>query len=384
MSASASPSSYAELIGELDAVCPFYEHSGSLFDAAVLQRTSRALADTSNPVFTPIQRIFDPWKGQSVHSLHEAAIGPRWTGAWHCLAFRHVDAQLTAAFPSAPHWTGDADAFFERILALAEPHRADVEAFMRHHPQTNETNRCIGLLPAFLLLAQRFPHTPLRCHEMGSSAGLNLLWPHFHYTLDNQTAVTWGSPSSPLHLTTDWRGLPIPPSLASTPISITSALGCDRHPIDLTDDAEVLRLRSYVWSEQQQRADRLLAAIQLAQEKGVRVEQAEAADWVERSVRVQRGSVTVLFHSFLWQYLDEEARGRARRHMENVGGDASEDAPLAWLSMEESGEEKATEGFAKISVKLTVWPGGEEVVVAECHPHCKFVDIKRVEPLQRR
>ena len=334
------------------------------------------------PSLLPIQRLFSRWQGQSVRALHEAAIGPRWTGAWHCLALRQVDPPLTAAFPSAPHWTGDADAFFARIVALAGPHSADVTGLMRHHPQTNEVNRCIGLLPAYLLLAQRFPRLPLLCHEVGASAGLNLLWSHFHFALNNDSSVDWGSPSSPIQLRTEWRGLPIPPSLASTSVHVSVAVGCDRTPIDLTDEAEVLRLRSYVWSEQRERAERLLTAIKMAQKQGVRVEQGEAADWVEGRVKLNAGSVTVLYHSFVWQYLDEGTRERVRTHMRRLGEQASEEAPLAWLSMEERGEEETTEGFASIPVKLTMYPGGEEVVVAECHPHCRWVEVKRVAPLR--
>ena len=62
------------------------------------------------------------------------------------------------------------------------------------------------LLPGFLPIA-RETGLPLALHEIGSSAGLNLLFDRFHYRYGD---VEWGDPASPVRLAPEVRGNPVP------------------------------------------------------------------------------------------------------------------------------------------------------------------------------
>ena len=376
-----SESSPDALTTELTHLITFYEESGSPFDAALLRHTAAALS-SSSPASASLQRIFRPFSSLSLKALHGAAIGPRWNGAWRSLVFREVDPALTSAYPSAANaWQGDADAFWRRMLALMEQYEEDVKEFMGHEPQTNEVNRCLAFLPCYLLLEQRFKGLPLVGYEIGASAGLNTLWPHFHFALTNDGSVTWGDKESPVRLSTEWRGLPIPAELAAAPLRVTRVVGCDQRRIDLSNEAEALRLRCYVWSNQKERLERLDAAVHMAQQRGVQVEEGDAADWTEANVQLMEGSVTVLYHSFVWRYLPSITRRRIEAHMRKLGEEATETSPLAWLSQEEREEEDTSNGFAGIAVRLRAWPGDVDVTVAECHPHCRWVDVKSLDPI---
>jgi len=148
--------------------------------------------------------------------------------------------------------------------------------------------------------------------------------------------------------------------------------GCDRSPVDIADESELLRLHSYVWPEQRLRVERLKLAIPLAQQHRVHVDKADAADWTELNVKLKHGSVTVLYHTVVWQYLPVTTRQRITNHMHTIGQNSSADAPLAWLRT----EPVTVNSHFHFAVKLTLWPGGTERIIAECHSHGTWIDMK--------
>ena len=138
---------------------------------------------------------------------------------------------------------------------------------------------------------------PLRCLEIGASAGLNTIWDRYHYRLG---AVGWGDPQSPVSLAPSWEG-PSPP--VDAPLRVIERHACDIAPVDLEDPAQRLRLRAYIWADQRERLSRLESAIDLARAHGPRVQRADAADWVRTKLREPAASsATVLYHSIMWQY----------------------------------------------------------------------------------
>lgn len=52
----------------------------------------------------------------------------------------------------------------------------------------------------------------------------------------------------------------------------------------------------------------------------------------------------------------------------NHGAKATPEAPFAWLRME-----PPPENMAVMEVRLTMWPGGEDRVLATVHPHGAWV-----------
>jgi hypothetical protein len=138
--------------------------------------------------------------------------------------------------------------------------------------------------------------------------------------------------------------------------------GCDAAPLDPASERDRLLLRSFVWPDQVERFEHLSAALELAASDGGTVERADAAAWTERELAEPRpGVATVLFHSIVMLYLNEETRARLIAAIEAAGTRATDEAPLAWLRMELGGDEA--------DVHLTTWPGGEERLVARAGYH---------------
>ena len=303
----------------------------------------------------PVRDLFAPWRGQSFEALMEAAVSLRFLGALHDLALSGDDPALAAAFPPA---AADAESAWRaaREAIGARPDR--LAAFMTHEPQTNEVRRAACLLPGFLQVAAETA-LPLRCLEIGASAGLNQLWHRFGYHFG--AGCRWGDPAAPLQLDTDWTG---PAPALGAPVRVVESRACDRRPIDLFDAAQRRRLKAYLWPDQTERLARFDAAAGMAVAAGVRVETADAAAWTAANAAPREGVATVLFHSIVWQYLPEAKRAAVTAALARHGVRANPGAPLAWLRMEPAPGQPFP-----IELRLTLWPGGRERRLALVHAH---------------
>ncbi len=261
----------------------------------------------------------------------------------------------------APVWppnAADDDTLWAAVAAALASNAAAIEAFLDSPPQTNEVRRAAGLIAAGHWLAARIG-LPMVLSELGASAGLNTIWDRYALTLPG--GVTLGPPSPALTLTPDWTG-PLPP--AAAPV-IATRTGVDLNPIDLTDPAQRLRLRAYLWADQPRRRMLTDAAIAAAPP---RPEAGDAIDWLAaRLASPRRGHLHLIFHTVFWQYLPPEAQARGQALIENAGARARADAPLAWLACEDDGARPGA-GLA-----LRLWPGDQAIALGRADFHGRWL-----------
>jgi hypothetical protein len=330
---------------------------GSPFSGSLLSHAAETLAADEG-----VRALFAPWAEASRETLFGDAVPLRWLGAAHDLALSGEDETLSAAWP-APDRPGDEPAAWAAVRGAMRERAARFAEFMRHEPQTNEVRRSACLLPGFVAVARR-TGLPLRTFELGASAGLNQLWDRYRYDLGS--AGAWGDPASPVRLDTEWRG---PPTDLSGDVLVASRSACDRKPIDLRDPLARRRLRAYIWADQFERLSRLNAAIALALEADVRVEAADALDFVRAAVAPTPGAASVVYHSVFWQYLPSATQSGLAEAIGAAGHRATSAAPLAWLRME-----ALPQSLAEMELRLTLWPGGDERRLARCHPHGAWIE----------
>jgi hypothetical protein len=249
-------------------------------------------------------------------------------------------------------------------VARATARWPEIGEWLSNPPQTNEVMRSAVFLGGFLEVA-RAQGLPLRIREMGCSAGLNLLWDRYRFRLGD---TQWGPEESPVKLEPRWEGRS--PDLA--PLSVASRRGVDQLPIDLADPGQRIRLLSYIWADQAERMERVRGALHLAQQDPPTVDHADAADWVEAELaELPQGQTTVLYHSFVWHYLPRATQQRVQAALGTAGARARKDAGLAYLSFEL--KPGFVDGAEQAKLTLTLWPGGERRVLAEAHPHGRWV-----------
>lgn len=231
-------------------------------------------------------------------------------------------------------------------------------------PQTNEAGRSWAFIAGMLWLRSRGLPPRFECLEIGASAGINLMLDRYAYSFGG---VEVGAPDAAMHLAPDWRGPPIAPGA----MKILSLEGCDVAPLDLTDPADALRLRAYIWPEHRERFARLEAAIAAAHVRRPALVRRDAADFVEeRLARPQEpGTTRVLMHSVMWQYVPEAQQARVSAAMQEAGARATPERPLAWLSLE------ANRTVHRHELTARYWPGGHQAVwLGTAHPHGAWVE----------
>jgi len=288
-----------------------------------------------------------------------AALPLRILGAAHALALAGRAPALAAFYPSAGG-AFEAEGAWRALLGVLREHAGEIRARLGRAVQTNEVCRSAALLPGFLRIA-RETGLPLRLREIGSSAGLNLVWDRYRYALGPHR---WGDPRARLALETAWEG---PPPDLDAPVRVADRSGCDVDPLDLRDEAACRRLASFVWPEQTERLARLRAAIEVARADPPPLERMAAGDFVARELAEPApGRASVVFQSLMWWYVSEAERARIERTLREAGARATAEAPLAWLRLEGAAKEAA-------DLRLLSWPGGEDRLLAHAHYHGAFV-----------
>jgi hypothetical protein len=327
------------------------EKLGSPFSGAVLER---AAADWQ--AGGPTRPLLAPWEKANLQQLFDAAAPLRLLGALHDLALSGEDAALAKAYGRL-----DPDAAWRAAEVAMRREAPRLASFMAHEPQTNEVRRSLCLVGGFLEVAKATGR-PLRCFELAASAGLNVSWDRYRYRLGD---AVWGDPEAAVQLDSEWQGRPPPVEAA---IEVTQRAACDRRPVDLTDTVQRRRLLAYIWADQADRLARAREAIEVALARGVTVAAADAPAWTRERVAPQPGAATVLYHSVFWQYMPAQSQQALSGAIAEIAASATAEAPFAWLRME-----PPPENMASMEVRLTVWPGGEERVLAEVHPHGAWV-----------
>jgi hypothetical protein len=270
----------------------------------------------------------------------------RLLGGAHRLVLSGRAPGLAAHFPSAGGAAGPQGAWPALRAVLAE-HGRRLRAALGRPPQTNEVGRSVPLLGGLRQIAAWTGAMPVRLHEIGTSAGLNLRADHFPVG----PGMLLDSP------------LPLPQVTAGP---IVQRVGADLHPLDPTTTRGRLVLASYVWPDDRVRLERLRAALAVAAAVPVQLRRCSAAELV-RGLDVRAGAVTVLWHSVMWQYVGEQERTQVLAQVARLGAAASDSAPFAHLRFEPA--RTGQEDGGGHQVRLTLWPGGADRLLGTAPAH---------------
>ena len=310
----------------------------------------------------PVATLCRNWPGNP----RKDATSLRLAGALHHAVLTGTAHSLAAVYPaSRPDWS------MAEVWPLArnwlEANRQHVADFIKRPPQTNETRRAMVLLPGFLELAARFD-MPMDLLELGASAGLNQNWDRFGYSANN-----WQKPGmSDVLIRTKWTGPP-PAHLEHQP-QIRSRAACDLNPLNVSDPAAALKLKAYTWADQTERLVRLDAAIRLGIQTGVKVEEADAEEWLAGKLAMRASTgLTVIFHSIFLIYPPREQIIRIMKLIRQAGGAATEKAPLAWLCYESESLFGGDKSSPRMRTRLQVWPEGDTRFLTESDGHITYV-----------
>ncbi|WP_449403007.1 DUF2332 domain-containing protein [Exiguobacterium artemiae] len=210
-------------------------------------------------------------------------------GAVHYLLLKGIDHPLAAYYPSVskqPKPFHDAFADFKSFCTTYEAELIPLLA--QRLVQTNEVRRCTYLYPVFSQIHEQ-TQQPLALLEIGTSAGLQLLFDQYGYEYGNGETV--GNPASRLQLTSVIEGNDTP-VIPQTPPPVTMRTGLDLNIVDLNDTDEQLWLKALIWTEHRERLAMFEAAagyveelpLKLVEGDGVRLLPHYAAETPDDSI----------------------------------------------------------------------------------------------------
>lgn len=348
-------------IKEFDAAIEWQANHADEGGAPCTARVIRALRKVRESNTATGHRIAG-WQGLTLKD----AMPLRIAGGLHHLVLSGEDDRLARVYSGQITDQGQIDSL---VCELVETFDHLLLPWLDGPPQTNEAGRSASIMAGLLWTAQRaLPRFEL--FELGASAGINTMLERYHYRL-GETEV--GPANSPMRIEPEWRGDNGSPPPAPAGFEIVSIRGCDVSPIDLSDMASALRLKSYVWPDAMIRMARIDAAIELAQQHPPDLVRQDAGEFVADCLaRPQPDGVTrAMFHSIMWQYMPKETQAAITQAFSQAGADATCDKPLAWISLE---TDPAT---FRHELHVRLWTGepgdGEPILLAFAHPHGAWV-----------
>jgi hypothetical protein len=216
---------------------------------------------------------------------------------------------------------GPYDALRAALLADDGPIRGTI---LRRSTQTNEVGRLATLAPAFAALADG---RPLALLEVGASAGL-CLYP-------DRYLIRWKFPDGTTRETETVGPLlecattgDLPPGALSP---VVWRAGIDLSPVDVTDDDAVRWLETMVWPEQEERRERLRAAVRIARSDPPSLLRGDLWEALPGLIEEAPPDATlVVFHSAVVAYLDHADRERFAAMMAGLVADGR----CHWVSNE--------------------------------------------------
>jgi hypothetical protein len=229
--------------------------------------------------------------------------------------------------------------------------------------QTNEVQRSWALMPCFLELARWSGAAALDLVELGTSAGLLLVWDRYRY---RYAAGEWGPAGAALELAGEER-TPVPGELLRVVPRVRRRVGIDRNPLDLRDPSDLLLLKSFVWAGQDDRIDRLDAAAEAVRDDPPELVRGDLVELLPGEL-AQRddGALMVVLNSAALGYVDEAGRQAVRDALETAGSEGQ----LAYLTT----THPATGSHAYWALAVELWPRAHRRELAYADFHGAWLD----------
>jgi hypothetical protein len=302
-------------------------------------------------------------QGQPAPNLLLAAV--------HFLLLKGQAAPLAQFYADLTPMAASPDVAYPAFRAFCLAHAAAVRHLLAtRRVQTNEVGRCAYLLPAFTLVARLAHERPLALIEVGTSAGLNLLWNRYGYRY-GPADQCYGDPRSSVQIACTLRGHTRPPLPDRMP-AMALSVGVDLHVVDLYDAEEVLWLRALVGPDRLERAQRLHNAVEITQRNPPTLLSGDGLVLLPELLRtVPADAAVCVFHTHTINQWSPEARDRLTTVLAEYG--ATHD--LYRVSAEAVRLSAQRVSTPHPQLELTAWQHGQvhQRLLAYCDHHGRWL-----------
>lgn len=239
-------------------------------------------------------------------------------GAVHYLLFKGKDHQLQAYYPSLTKFPKKiTDETFVCFKDFCNLYRNEIILLLKDKlVQTNEVRRCAYLYPVFSLIYEK-TNKPLSLIEIGTSAGLQLLWDEYSYTYG--TDKTYGNKNSSVLITSEIKGSNLPKLPSESP-PVASKTGLDLHVVDLRNAEDYLWLKALMWPEHSERLALFEDAAKCYQENPVELIEGDGIALLKDVIKtVPQDTTLCVFHTHVANQMPEELKYKLLDQMKEIG-----------------------------------------------------------------
>ncbi|MFC1438603.1 DUF2332 domain-containing protein [Streptacidiphilus sp. N1-10] len=300
-------------------------------------------------------------------------------GAVHQLLLAGAEHQLARYYPSVagPDALAPDEAAGPALLDFCLRHETELTGLISTRlVQTNHVQRALGLRIGLAEIA-RHTDAPVHLIEVGTSAGLNLRFDRYGYTLGGRR---YGDPASPVQLVAALHGPDTLPDLDVLPAT-ASVHGVDLNPVDVRAQADRRWLEALVWPENLDQRRLLAAALDVVAADPPQVLRGDAVDVLPAlAADLPPGEPRVVFHSATRLHVPLDRRAAFDAAITAVGTAG----PLWWLCVEDGPDpdpRPAASRRDRIGPALRLRdPDGDDHTLAVVEGHLRWVETLQADP----
>ncbi|MBU8567037.1 DUF2332 domain-containing protein [Virgibacillus pantothenticus] len=239
-------------------------------------------------------------------------------GAVHYLLLKGTSHRLREYYPSIVQEPKDIKASFIPFQDFCLHHKAEIQTLLESKlVQTNEIRRCAYLYPSFCYM-YNITKKPLALIEIGTSAGLQLLWDTYSYSYINNGTV-YGNSQSSVHISSEIKGMGSPLLYADSP-PVTWKVGIDLHVSDVNDPADVQWLEALIWPEHQERLALFKNAVKQMQENPVKLIEGDGVALLpEVAEKAPKDATICVFHTHVANQISKELKLKLLQNIKRIG-----------------------------------------------------------------
>lgn len=182
--------------------------------------------------------------------------------------------------------------------------------------QTNEVRRCAYLYPSFCYIYE-ITKKPLTLIELGTSAGLQLLWDKYSYSYNS--SKKYGCTQTNVEINSEIKDDNFPFLLEHSP-PVVRRIGLDLHINNLIEHEDYLWLKALIWPEHKERNSYFENAALSLKSQSLELIEGDGVSILPQIVPiVSRDSTICVFHTHVANQISVEGKKMLIQHMQSFG-----------------------------------------------------------------
>jgi len=241
-------------------------------------------------------------------------------GAVHYLLLQKPKSSLSSYYASLAGNPKTIDsALYPLFKSFCLDNRESIVGLLRTKlVQTNEAGRCAYLYPCFCLIYDTV-QKPLALIEIGTSAGLQLLWDQYSYSYSHASRELYGNRQSAVHLQAEVRGSG-EPFLKHAPPPVAARIGIDLHPNRQNDAEHYDWLQALIWPEHNERRELFEKAAACVREQSLQLIEADAVTCLPIIAEsIPEDAALCIFHTHVANQFTPQAKQQLLDQISELG-----------------------------------------------------------------